>query len=392
MHKFIKDRGSLHLCIVFLITLIAVLGVASISPALPQLAIYYKKSPSEVAKIISIFAIPGIFLTPVFGMMSDRFGRMKLIVVCLMIFGSFGGACCFVGNFKLLLILRSIQGIGAGALGSLNIAVICDLFSGTDRIKAIGLNAGIMSIGMAIYPSIGGFIALENPKYPFLLAFIAIPVAIITFLVLRYPEIKNREKFFAYLKSTLIRFKSVEVLKTFITCVSVFFIFYGVYLTYTPFLMKSRFNASSFMIGVILASMSIADALMSIFVVRLIRLFRIKSLIKFAFLLYAILLSIVPFMPTLWSLLIPIFLLGAANGICIPCIQTMLGDHAKEGKTATFMSLNGVGLRFGQAVGPMVMGVVYELFGINYVFFGGTCLLFLIIFIVMNLIPCSDKK
>ena len=92
-------------------------------------------------------------------------------------------------------------------------------------------------------------------------------------------------------------------------------------------------------------------------------------------------------MPSLWLLLIPLVLFGTAQGLNIPSLQTMLTNLAPVENRAAFMSLNGMVLRLGQTIGPIIMGFVFTLSGISGVYFAGAAfalLMFLLILIMIG--------
>jgi MFS family permease len=64
----------------------AVLGSSSIAPALPKVVQELGVSPGQVGLLITVFTLPGVFLTSVAGALSDRFGRRKILVPSLMLF------------------------------------------------------------------------------------------------------------------------------------------------------------------------------------------------------------------------------------------------------------------------------------------------------------------
>ena len=65
---------------------------------------------------------------------------------------------------------RAEQGIGASAIGSINVTLIGDLFAGRQRTTAMGFNASVLSIGTAAYPAVVGALALVAWSAPFALA------------------------------------------------------------------------------------------------------------------------------------------------------------------------------------------------------------------------------
>ena len=66
-----------NLQVIFSITLVAVLGVASITPAFPKMERELNVSAQDIGLLITVFTLPGVILTPIFGVLADRFGRKK---------------------------------------------------------------------------------------------------------------------------------------------------------------------------------------------------------------------------------------------------------------------------------------------------------------------------
>ncbi len=73
-------------------------------------------SSGQVGFLITVFTLPGILLTPVAGVLSDRYGRRRVLVPSLFLFGVAGVAGALATDFGLLLVLRTLQGVGAEAL------------------------------------------------------------------------------------------------------------------------------------------------------------------------------------------------------------------------------------------------------------------------------------
>ncbi len=163
---------------IYSITLMAIMGVASLTPAFPKIRDHFQITESQVGLLITVFTLPGIFLTLFLGILADRFGRKTILIPSLILFGLAGGLCAVFHDFHMLLILRFFQGIGAASLGSLNVTLIGDIYSGKQRAMAMGFNTSVLSVGTAAYPAIGGVLTMLDWYAPFLLAFLAIPVGI----------------------------------------------------------------------------------------------------------------------------------------------------------------------------------------------------------------------
>ncbi|MHC2995502.1 MAG: MFS transporter [Candidatus Atribacteria bacterium] len=381
-----------NLQIIFGITLTTILGIVSISPAFPRMVQELNISVKDIGLLITFFTFPGILLTPILGVFADRLGRKKILIPSLMLFGIAGGACFFVRDFNLLLILRFFQGIGAASLGSINVAMIGDLYSGKERTAAMGYNSSVRSIGSASYPAIGGALAMMGWHYPFILYFIAIPVGLLVLFSLKNPEPKNKQNIKKHLSDVWKRIQNRQIIGLLIIGSVTFIIVFGSYMICFPLLIGHSFGASPLIIGVIMSSMSLAAAFTSSQLGKLARVYSEKTLLKVAFILYALALLMIPFVFKLWVFLIPIIIFGIAHGINIPIIQTLLAGLAPMEYRATFMSISGMTFRVGQTLGPLLMGVMFSIGGIGAPFYAGAFLSVIIVLILVGgLFPDPNK-
>ena len=358
-----------NLLIVFGVTLMAVLGVSSVTPAFPQIGRSLDLSSQAVGNIITAFTLPGVFLTPVLGILADRWSRERILVPSLMIFGLAGGACALVRDFDLLMILRFIQGIGAAALSVLYVTLIGDLYSGKDRATAMGYNASVLSVGTASYPAIGGALAMLGWHYPFALSVLAIPLGFAVKFGLKNPEPRSQQRLGVYLSQAWRSIKGRQAMGLFSLTLMTFIIIYGAYLTYLPFLMERAFKASSLVIGVTMSAMSLATALTSSQLGNLAKRCSEKRLLQVSCVLFALALLTIPSAPAVWSLGIPVVLLGVAQGLSIPSLQTLLAGLAPIEHRGAFMAANGMALRLGQTVAPPLMGVTFSVWGTDGTFY-----------------------
>jgi MFS family permease len=106
---------------------------AVITPAFPTIMETLGISEQSIGLLISVFTLPTFLFTPLAGIMADRFGRKKLLVSSLFLYGIFGAACALAPDFKTLLVLRGLQGIGGAPMLAASLAIIGDLFSGQKR-------------------------------------------------------------------------------------------------------------------------------------------------------------------------------------------------------------------------------------------------------------------
>ena len=374
-----------NLQIIFGITLTYIMGVAIITPAFPKIVKELNISAKDVGLLIAVFSFPGILLTPFLGVVADRWGRKRIIIPSLMLFGIAGGLCFFVRDFKLLLILRLIQGIGAAPLGSLTVTIIGDLYSRKELIAAMGYNSSVRSIGSASYPAIGGALAMMGWHYPFILPVIAVPIGFLVLFNLKTPEPENEVHIREHLNIVWKKLRNRQVVRLLVIGIIIFVMLFGSYMTCFPLLLGNSFGLSSLIIGLIIASVSLIAAFTSSQLGKIIKLFSRKAILKMSFILYTLALLIIPLISQLWLFFIPVIIFGIAHGMSIPVIQALFAEAAPLKYRATFMSISGMTFRVGQTLGPFLMGLVIGVWGIGGAFYAGAGLsiaMFIIMFML----------
>ncbi|MHA1385204.1 MAG: MFS transporter [Candidatus Helarchaeota archaeon] len=389
----VKLHKNSNLLIVFGITLMAVLGVSSITPAFPNIVRVLGITNEAVGLLISVFTLPSVILAPVMGIFADRIGRKRILVPSLFLFGIAGFSCLFVRDFNQLLILRFFQGIGAASLGTINLTILGDLYSGKDLSNAMGYNGAITSIGTAMYPIIGGALANIKWSYPFLLPILAVPIGLFVLFFLENPEPKDKEDLKHYLSSAIRSMGNRHIIGLYLASFTVFILVFGSILTYVPILIDGLYNISPFIIyvspfsiGVIISSLSISASITSGMLGKLTNYFREKTLVISSFVLYGSALLIIPIIPQLWLYLIPLIIFGIAQGINVPSVQTLVADSSSLEHRAIYMSVNGMFIFLGQTIGPLLMGFVFLLWGLSSPFvIGAIFSIFMFLFLLIML-------
>lgn len=156
------------------------LGVGLVVPVLPQLKEEMNFSGTTMGMMISIFAITQLIASPIAGILSDKFGRKRLIVLGMLIFSIsellFGLAQSTNGFF----FSRGLGGIAAALVMPSVTAFVADMTTIDKRPKAMGLVSAAISGGFIIGPGVGGFIAHFGTRVPF---FVASALALLGFFL-----------------------------------------------------------------------------------------------------------------------------------------------------------------------------------------------------------------
>lgn len=381
-----------NMIIIFGVTLVAVMGISSITPAFPGIIKYFGISTQEVGLLIAAFTLPGIFLTPVTGILADRFGRKLVLIPALLVFGIAGFLCSFMNDFHWLLFFLFIEGIGASGLSSINITLIGDLYSGEKRTALMGYNASILSIGTAAYPALGGFIAAFEWRYVFYLPLLAIPLGFFVLYGLSNPEPKDHQGIGEYFRRIWKNINQRSVWGLFLVNALVFILLYGSYLTYFPVMLADRLEASSIHIGLVMSVMSLVTASTSSQLGRINKLLPSKSVLLFGSVFYFLSMILLVFSQSWFQVVLSVVVFGLGHGLLVPSIQNLLVGYASIKERAAFMSVNSMVLRVGQTFGPLVIGLFYTLGGLKGAFGGGATVAVVMFFTILFMLSNEVAK
>src|SRR5258708_6314667 len=142
---------------VLLTMFLAALDQTVTGTALPRI-VTDLNGASFYAWVVRAYLLSSTITVPIEGKLSDVFGRkpMLIIGVCLFLLGSWlSGAS---QNMTELVVFRAVQGLGAGALFPIVMAIIGDLFSPRERGRFQGLFGAVFALSFVVGPFIGGWI------------------------------------------------------------------------------------------------------------------------------------------------------------------------------------------------------------------------------------------
>lgn len=104
----------------------------------------------------SAFILGFTAVTPIWGSISDLWGRRPIILIALAIFLVGSLLCALAPHMNALIAGRAVQGIGASGMGVMVNTIICDMFSLRDRGLYLAITSIIWAVGSALGPVLGG--------------------------------------------------------------------------------------------------------------------------------------------------------------------------------------------------------------------------------------------
>ncbi|MGH2344056.1 MAG: MFS transporter, partial [Chloroflexota bacterium] len=128
------------------------------------------------------------------GLLGDRFGRKKLLLIALALFGAASAGCAYAPSAGALIVARAVLGLGAACLMPMSLAMLSVLFTEAERPRAMAIWVTVNAVSFPIGPIVGGW--LLNNFWWGAVFLINVPVTIIGLIAVAalVPESRNPQR------------------------------------------------------------------------------------------------------------------------------------------------------------------------------------------------------
>ncbi|HEU5227636.1 MAG TPA: MDR family MFS transporter [Ktedonobacteraceae bacterium] len=198
---------------VLMVMLLASLDQTIVSTALPRV-VAELQGIDRYTWVATAYLLTSTVTVPIYGKLSDLIGRKPIFLFGVVVFLIGSAASGAAQTMDQLIIFRAFQGLGAGALMPIAIAIIGDLFTPRERGKWQGITGAVWGFSSIVGPTAGGWIT-ENTTWRWIF-YVNLPIGIIALLVLIFlmPSLHNktRQVSIDYIGATLLVVGTVPLL------------------------------------------------------------------------------------------------------------------------------------------------------------------------------------
>lgn len=372
-----------RLATVFLVVFVDLIGFGIVIPLLPMLSEEFGASPVLVGFTVASYSIMQFLFAPIWGGISDRYGRRPIILLSLM--GSTASYVIFAlsQSLEMLIISRMLAGTFAGNISAIT-AYITDITDESNRTKGMGIIGAAFGLGFIAGPVIAGLLSPWGHAAPGFAAFcicLLNLLAALKFLPESLPPEKRAGEF--HLRKILgggwsEALASADICKLLLivlisnTAFTLWEVAFALFVKDSP-VFGYGMREFAFLVAYVGVMVAFVQGGM---IGKLSKRFGEPGLLKSGLLVFAIGVGTLPLSPGLTVLMITLGIMGLGSALIRPPTYSMISKHAAEHSKGSVLGTAQSVSSLSRIFSPILAGLLYE-FGISVPFYAASAFLLL---------------
>ncbi len=366
--------------VVVAITVSGIMTNTMITAGLPDILDGVGASRDLAGLLVAAGSLPGIVLATVIGLLADKWGRREILVPAMVVFALAGAAGAFAQSLGQLLVIRFVQGSASAGLINLGAVIIADHWKGPDRARLLGINAGILTICLAVFPTIGGgLVDLFGWRAPFLAYLVTLGPTLIAWRRLPVGT-RSEVRVVDQLRRTIPYVTRPETMAILAATVTLFVLIFGMLLTILPLHADEVFGLGPTYRGIVLGLPAIGSTTAAFTIQRVRGRIGVRRVAISIGVLFTAALALMASATTLPVLAVGAILFGLGEGASFPTFQDRLAGSVPEEVRGTMMASQVSFARTGQVIGPILADGLRPSYGTRTTFWVGAGIAAVVLF------------
>jgi MFS transporter, DHA1 family, tetracycline resistance protein len=370
---------NLPLFLIFLTVFIDLLGFGILIPILPAFAtIELGMDETAIGIAIAIYSLVQFFCNPVFGNLSDKYGRRPIIIVTLLLNSAGYVIFAFTHSYLMLIVSRIVAGIGGSSIGVAQ-AYIADVTTRDNRAKGMGLIGTAFGLGFVFGPLIGGFLS----QYGYMITgLVSAGFSLLAFLstLVFLPE-SHSSKHQMPQRSKSFDWQAIKKLFKHPLQAIIIIIFFtltfsvaNIYGTFALLGVKV-YNFTDLQNGYMYAIMGISSAIVQGGLLNMVSKYLSDlKIITFGSVFLVAGLALIPYGGSFFGLAVVIIILSLGTGSIQPVLLSLISKVTPESEQGVTLGINQSLSSFARVLGPLWGGFAFEFLGYPFPFLTGAAL------------------
>ena len=160
------NTGRSATAILFGSLVTVMLGFGIVLPLMPFYIAHFGAGGGEMGLMMAVYSIMQFIFAPLWGRLSDRVGRVPVLLIGIAGYGISCVVMGFAGSVLVLILSRALTGMLSSATLPTAMPYMADITDAKNRSKGVGLMGAAMGVGMIFGPALGGVLAGLNLPFP----------------------------------------------------------------------------------------------------------------------------------------------------------------------------------------------------------------------------------
>lgn len=354
------------LLVLFSVVVLDLIGFGIVVPILPFYAKQFGANATAVGLLLASYSAMQFLFSPVWGRLSDRIGRKKVLLLTIAGSALSLGFLGFADSLALLFVGRLLSGAFAANI-SVASAYATDVTSEENRSKAMGLIGAAFGIGFLLGPALGGVLSRHGYHVPFLAA-AGLSALNLVYAFVQLPEPAHHHRVVEEKIQTSLLKDHPSVGRL---CV-IYFVFtvaVNQLESTFAFFMMQRFAYDAIHVAYILAMMALIMVGIQGGLIRtLSQRYGETFLLIAGSLMLTVSFAAVPWSPTVALLLLPLGIASVGRAISQPALMSLVSKKSPPHRRGAVMGTFQASASLGRVIGPMIAGYLFDV-SIPYPFY-----------------------